>query len=142
MYYQYERAGLKTYRIFISHSWDYHKEYYRLVDMLNDAPRFKWQNYSVPKHDALDTATDRELEAALRNQISPTHIVIILAGMYVNHRKWIQKEIEIAQDFGKPIIGVVPWGGERTPTQVSDAAEEMVRWNTDSIVGAIRRHSL
>lgn len=140
MYYQ--RTGLKTYRIFISHSWDYHDEYYKLVNLLDMAPRFNWQNYSVPKHDALDTSTDRELEEALRNQISPTHVVIILAGMYVNYRKWIQKEIDIALDFGKPIIGVVPWGGERTPIQVSNVAKEIVRWNTDSIVSAIRRHSL
>jgi hypothetical protein len=35
---------LNTYDLFISHAWDYNAEYYRLVDMLNNAPNFKWRN--------------------------------------------------------------------------------------------------
>ena len=42
---------LKTYDLFISHAWKYNEDYYRLVDMLNNAPNFKWRNYSVPEHD-------------------------------------------------------------------------------------------
>ena len=62
--------------------------------------------------------------------------------MYVNHRKWIQEEIDIAQSYSKPIIGVIPWGQERVPIEVQKIAEEMVGWQTSSIVDAIRRWSL
>lgn len=134
--------SLKTYRIFISHAWQYSSGYNRIVGMLNDANNFSWINYSVPEHDPKDADNDRRLEQALKNQIQPTHIVLVLAGMYANHRKWIKKEIEIAQEFNKPIVGIKPWGSERTPTVVSDAANEMVSWNTSSIVSAIRRNSL
>jgi len=132
---------LKTYRIFISHVWQYSSRYNRIVRMLNEANHFDWGNYSVPEHDPKHANDDDELEKALKNQISPTHIVLVLAGMYTNHRKWIQKEIEIAQDYGKPMVGIKPWGSERTPKIVSDAANEMVRWNNSSIVSAIRRNS-
>lgn len=133
---------LKSYAIFISHAWTYNADYYRLERMLDEAPNFTWRNYSVPQHDALDTATNAELEAALRRQISPTNIVLILAGMYVSHRKWIQKEIDIALEMEKPMVGIVPRGQERTPQEVQDVVEEMVGWNTASIVSAIRKHSL
>jgi hypothetical protein len=132
----------RTYRVFISHAWTYNDDYYRLESMLDDAPYFNWRNYSVPEHDALDTATNAELEEALRRQISPTNIIIILSGMYVAHRKWIQKEIDIAVEMEKPIIGIRPWGQERIPQAVQDVAEEIVGWNTSSIVSAIRRRAL
>ena len=134
--------ALKTYDLFISHAWTHNAEYDRLVKMLNAAPNFKWRNYSVTKQDPLDVNNDARLTAALKRQIRPVNCVLILAGMYVNHRKWIKKEIAIAQDLNKPIVGIKPWGQQRTPTEVQDAADIMVRWNTDSIVKAIRDYSI
>lgn len=134
--------SLKTYRLFISHAWTYNAEYYRLLSMLGSAPNFKFHNYSVPEHDPLNTKTDAQLRKALHNQIKPVHCVLILAGMYVNHRKWIQEEINIAKGYKKPIVGIRPRGQKRTPKEVQDAAVVMVSWNTNSIVRAIRDHSL
>lgn len=107
---------MKTYNIFISHAWDYNSDYYRLVEKLKNEPYFYFKNYSVPEHDALKTKTDKELEEALYRQIAPVSAVLIIAGMYYNHRKWIQKEIEIAQFYNKPIIVIKPWGAERLPS--------------------------
>jgi len=135
-------SNLKIYRVFISHAWTYDDDYYRLEEMLNEAPNFIWHNYSVPKHDELDTVTNAELEEALRRQISPTNIVIILSGMYVAYREWIQKEINIAIDMFKPIMGVKPWGQEKVPEAVQDVVYEIVGWNTSSIIDAIKRYAL
>ena len=64
--------------------------------------------------------------------------VIILAGVYATYSKWINKEIKIAQDLGKPIIAIEPWGAERTSQVVKDAADEIVGWNVESVISAIR----
>lgn len=135
---------LKTRDIFISHVWrkEQNSEYYRLVNLLNEANNFKWRNYSVPEHDPLGVNTDKDLRDALDRQIKPVNCVLVVSGMYVNHRKWIQEEIEIAKKYNKPIIGIVPWGQERVPTEVQNVAIEMVNWNTSSIIEAIRKHSL
>ncbi len=132
---------LKTYRGFISHSWDYSDAYVSMEKMLKDFPNFDWGNYSVPKTDPLKVNTDKELTERLHNQIKPTNHVIIIAGMYANHRKWIQKEIDIAKSYGKPIIAVKPWGSQMTPREVIEAATEVVGWNAASIVAAVRRHA-
>ena len=83
--------ALKTYDLFISHAWTHHAEYDRLVKRLRATPNFKPRDYSVPKQNPLDANNDAKLTAALKRQIRPVNCVLILAGMYVNHRKWIKK---------------------------------------------------
>ena len=129
---------LRTYNVFISHSWKHDDDYDRLEKMLNEAPNFKWKNFSVPWNDPLSASTDIGLTRALWDQISPTSITVILAGMYANNSKWIQKEIDIALEMQKPIIAVEPWGQERTPKAIQDVATKIVKWNTSSIISAIR----
>lgn len=41
--------------------------------------------------------------------------MLVIAGMYVNYKYWIQKEMEIAGTYNKPLIGIIPWGQERIP---------------------------
>lgn len=130
---------LRNYRVFISHAWDYNREYYNLERMLNDARNFDWSNYSVPEHDSLYTTN---LKQSLRNQIKPTQIVIILSGMYATYREWMQEEIDLALEMNKPIIGVKLWGQERMPQIVRDYSDEIVGWNTPSIISAIRKHAI
>lgn len=141
-----EVRALKNNKLFISHAWRYTKGYNRLVDLLNAAPRFRWSNFSAPRSKPLldpDIPASRsKLIAELRDQIQPVHCVLIVSGMYASYSYWIGKEIELALEYSKPIVGVRPWGAQRTPAAVVDAAAEIVSWQTTSIVGAIRRHSL
>lgn len=130
------------YNLFISHAWKYNYDYYNLVNMLNEAPDFSWKNYSVPQHDGLDTKTNGELEDALHRKIKPCSCVLIIAGMYCNYREWIQREIKIANKYGKPIIVIRPRGQERMPNELTSNSYHQVNWNTNSIVSAIRMYSL
>ena len=136
--------ALKTYDLFLSHVWRkvHNSEYYRLEKLLYGANNFYWRNYSVPEHDPLGTKTDRELRRALDRQIRPINCFLIVSGMYVNHRKWIQAEIDIAKSYDKPIIGVIPFGQVRVPIEMQKISKEMVGWQASSIVAAIRRWSI
>lgn len=128
-----------TYNLFISHSWTYGDAYDRLVDMLNAKPYFSYKNYSVPKYDPIhNVSNDYQLKEAIRRQMQPASCVLILAGVYSTYSKWINIEIELAQSMGKKIIAIEPWGAERTSSKVKSAAHSIVRWNTDSIINAIR----
>ncbi|CAE6872311.1 TIR domain-containing protein [Paraburkholderia domus] len=134
--------ALKTYVGFISHAWAHHNEYQKLDEMLKNASNFLFKNSSVPRTDPIPAPiTTAKLIDALDEQIRITNVVLILSGMYAAHSGWIEKEIAIAAKYRKPIIGVVPRGQERIPLVVQSAAKEMVRWNTDSIVSAIRMHA-
>ena len=133
---------LRDYRIFISHAWDYNQQYQTVINWLETAPNFIFTNYSVPITKPLDVAGNRELKQRLRTRISLCNSIIVLSGMYVTHSKWIDFEIDTAVNYRKPIIGVVPWGHERIPEKVSIHASTMVRWNSTSIVDAVRQYSL
>ena len=135
----------KTHRLFISHSWAYSDAYEKLVDLLDNRPYFSYANYSIPKDDPIHTnGTDKELHEAIKNKISQCHVVIILAGVYSSYSKWIDKEIKITKDgflIPKKILAVEPWGSEKTSKRVKDNADKIVKWNTESIVSAIRELS-
>lgn len=137
---------LRWYYLFISHAWAHNENYYRLEGFLNAAPNFLYKNYSVPTHDPLinpgTKVGQNRLYELLAAQIRPVQCVLVIAGMYAAHRYWIDKDIAIAQMLNKPIIGVIPWGQERIPQAVQFAAREMIGWNTDSIVSAVRRTAL
>lgn len=136
--YDLERISMQ-YNLFISHSWTYSDQYQRLINLLDSKYGFNYRNYSVPKDNPIHNAgSDYLLRQAIERQMKPASCVIILAGVYSTYSKWINIEIELARKMGKKIIAVEPWGSERTSAVVKNAADEIVRWNSDSIVRAIR----
>ena len=127
------------YNIFISHSWTYSDAYEKLVNLLGAAPCFAYKNYSVPNNDPIHNAIyDYQLKAAIRNQMQHASCILILAGVYSTYSKWINIEIQLAQEMGKKIIAIEPWGAERTSIRVKNSANVIVKWQTSSIVKAIR----
>lgn len=133
---------MKTYNLFISHSWGYSDQYDRLVNLLRERGYFAFRNYSVPPDDPIHSAgTDAQLRQAIRNQMTPCHVVLILAGVYATYSKWINIEIDLALagfTYAKPIVAIRPRGSERISEPVQQAADRIVGWNTESVVGAIR----
>ena len=128
-----------TYNIFISHSWRYGDQYNSLLGLLNSNPYFSYKNYSVPKDDPIHYAANAsQLKEAIRRQMQPASCILILAGVYANYSKWINIEIGLAKEMGKKIIAVEYWGAEHTSSVVKNAADVVVRWNSGSIISAIR----
>lgn len=134
---------LYDYRLFISHAWKYGDNYKRLTQLLDDANYFSYINYSAPKEKPLFPAgtpkTSSQIRYLISNKIRPSQITIVISGMYAAYSDWMQYEIDESIRMGKPILGIYPWGQVNAPSYVTNNADEMVRWNTDSIVSAIRR---
>ena len=89
---------MKTYNLFISHSWRYTDAYERLIRLLRNRPYFAFRDYSVPKDDPIHGANnDAQLRKAIRDQMTPCHVVLIMAGVYSTYSKWINIEIDLAK---------------------------------------------
>ena len=130
--------------VFISHSWAYSGHYDTLRNWIFKTNWRQGQallvlrDFSVPKDDPIHNApSDRALRAAIFNQIRRCHVIVIPMGMYANYSQWIRKEIDGANHYGKPILGVNPRGQERRPSVVAAAAKETAGWNKKSVVGGI-----
>lgn len=134
---------LKDYRLFISHAWKYGANYNGLIQLLDNAPLFSYYNYSAPKEKPLFPSgtpyTSTDIAAKITSKIRPAQITLVISGMYAAYSDWMKYEIDESKKMGKPIIGVYPWGQTNAPSYVTLNASEMVRWNTTSIVDAIRR---
>lgn len=129
------------YRIFISHSWAYSEAYDKVEDFLREK-NIPFYNHSVLKDDPVHTnGTDKELYEKIDAKVKGCSCVIILAGVYASYGKWINKEIEIAKKYDKPIIAVEPWGAERTSKVVKDPATIIVGWNATSVASAVRNYA-
>lgn len=127
----------KDYNLFVSHAWDYSEDYQNLLGLLDDVDGFSLNDYSVPRTNPKDVETDAELTRELEKQIRASSAVIVSAGMYVSHRDWILKELRIADEMDKPIIGVRKHGNEMWPKPVKNTATRMVNWNRNSVASAI-----
>ena len=140
--------ALKTYDLFISHAWKYGYEYDKLVNLLDNAPNFHYRNYSAPSEKPLSNLdgspvnTSKEIKDAIRRKINPVNCVVVISGMYYNHREWMQFEIDYAIEKGKPIVAVKPYGNVNVPAEILHSADIVVNWSTNSIVDAIRKYSL
>jgi len=130
--------------VFISHAWAHSGHYETLAGWIFDE---KWsvgqaaldfRDFSVPKNDRIHNANnDKQLRDAIYNQIARSHVVVIPMGMYANYSYWIQKEIDGATAYGKPILAVNPWGQQRSSSVVGNAASIKVGWNKQPIVDGI-----
>lgn len=130
---------LKIYRLFISHSWAYGDAYDKITEFL-EQENINYYDHSVPIDDPIHTdGSDKELEEAIDAKVKGTSCVLIMAGVYSTYSKWINKEINIAKKYGKPIIAIEPWGSEKTSKIVKKNADEIVKWQASSIANAIKK---
>jgi hypothetical protein len=110
-----------------------------LIDLLNEASYFNYKDYSVPKNDPIHNANNStELKRAIESQMKPTSVILILAGVYATYSKWINIEKEMAQRLKKPVIAIEGFGAQKSSQEAKLAANRVVKWNTDSIVTAIK----
>lgn len=137
---------MKTYNIFISHSWAYSDAYQKFINLIDNKPYFAFKDHSVPKDDPIhDAPNSAKLYEAIVRQMRSCHIVIIMAGVYSTYSTWINKEIKIAKKdftYPKPILGVKPWANTRLSSTVQNECDRLVSWNSNSIVSAIKETSL
>lgn len=137
---------MHTVCVFISHSWSYSDHYDKLAEWIFQMPwshngeSINFIDSSVPRENPIHYApTSGHLRDAIYQRISSSDVVVIPMGMYANHSEWIQKEIDGAHIFGRPILAVNPWAQERKSSIVAQAARESVGWNSGSVVNGIWR---
>jgi hypothetical protein len=130
----------KTYELFISHSWDYGVDRDGLQKLLvaNFTTDEAFRDSSAPKEHPIHSMNDDDLIRELYDRIQKVGVLIVPAGVYVTHSKWIQIEMAIAQRLGVPILAVRKFGADRTSTVAMQGANYTVNWNGNSIVTAVR----
>lgn len=132
---------VKTYTIFISHSWSHSNDLIRLHNLLRERGYFSFDSHEVTRNNPINSLNTSYIKRQLRERIRNSNILLALAGIYASHSDWMKWEIETAKELGIPIVGIIPRGQERISQTVFDNSVADVRWNTESIVQAIRTYA-
>jgi hypothetical protein len=80
------------------------------------------------------------IKKVLKNKILNSNVVLAISGIYASYSDWIEWKIITSYNNSVPINGVAPWGQEKISRTVTDYSIADVRWNTESIVNAIKTH--
>jgi hypothetical protein len=130
----------KDYKIFISHSWSYTEDLEALQKLLNERGYFNVEFLEATKKTPINSESAPYVKSVLKAKILQSDIVLALAAIYASHSDWMIWELETAKANNIPIVGVIPRGQERISTEVYSRSIVDVRWDTESIVEAIRAH--
>lgn len=129
----------KEYHIFISHSWTYPEDLENLRNLLKQRGYFNVEFEEASADVPINSENAYYIKRRLKEKISNSNIVLAIAGIYASYSDWMIWELDTAIEIGIPIVSVAPWGQERVSKTVSERAKTVVRWNTESIVTAIRK---
>jgi hypothetical protein len=134
-----------TKNVFISH---HHKDD-ASVDGLRDmlyGKGYNLRNSSIrvkPENQArIDQkqVSDRTIERLLRMKMRWAGQLIVVIGKETYNRPWVNWEIRIAHQLGKPIIGVFEHGLKdqvEIPENLNKYATSIVGWKSESVISAL-----
>ncbi len=131
----------KTYRLFISHRWDYDNVLQNLKDLLNSRGYFPAEYTEIEKTCPINSDLAWVVKANITRRLQESDVLLAIEGIYASYSEWMQWEMDKAKELGLNVIGVIPWGQEHISQEVYRRSVIDVRWNADSIVDAIRRYS-
>lgn len=131
----------KEYKVFISHSWQYSNTLEALRSLINARSHFSAVYEESTQDNPINSANESYIKSRLAVKIGDSDIVLAIAGVYASHSSWMEWELDKAIELGIPIVGVIPSGQERISTIVTSRSINIVRWNTESIISAIREYA-
>ncbi len=115
---------ISTWKLFISYPED-NQDYNTFMSRLDSATEaFRWSDVT-------------DIGDNFSQAIDDCDALIVLSGLWSENKDLINKHINYAQTFRKPIIIIRPYGAEEIPVELADVATKVVGWNTACIVDAI-----
>jgi len=121
------------------------------IDELRDKLRpynVEMANYSIDSSKPNDASNEEYVKSLLRPRIDQAAVTVVLLSPNTIDRPWVNWEIELAEQYGKRIIGVWLPGeaqeGHEPPVPLQDFAHAVVGWQgeriADAILGNINNH--
>lgn len=131
----------KTYKLFISHRWEYDNLLQNLKNLLNERGYFSAEYYQIEKDSPINSENASVIKANITKRMKESDVVLAIAGVSASYSEWMQWEMDKALELGLKIVGVIPRGNERISQEVYKRSIIDVRWNTESVADAIRKYS-
>lgn len=130
--------------LFFSYYFKHQTEYDGILKLLSERGYFDFRNGSLDEDNPAKTT--KQIEEDIKSKINWAGTVVVVIGPGTYTRDWVNFEIDYAAQNSKRIVGVYVRGqsSSRIPASLRQLHNEgyselaLVRWNSDSIVSAIR----
>lgn len=125
-------------RVFVTHTFTEHPEYFRVFEYLESRPNFYYKNCSNPA--AKPASTDSEvIKEELRRQLQAAEIVILPVTLFASNPVLVTFQIDAAKSLKKPVLAIKSFGETvAIRKSVLDKADDIVDWNNHAITEAIK----
>ena len=94
----------KTYKIFISHSWDYVDDLIRLRNLLEQRGYFHVEFTEASPENPINSDKSKYIRTVLSQRIESSDIVLCIAGIYASYSDWMEWELDKAIEKNIPIV--------------------------------------
>lgn len=127
-------------RLFVSHDWADDHDYHRVFEFLEARDHFHYRNCSRPQDPRPVTPEARR--EALRAQIAPAEVVVLLAAHHARHAEALEFMSVFAQAARKPVLVLRHFGvALPVPAALQTGATALLDWDGRAMVDAFRRHA-
>ena len=123
-------------RVFVSHLFKDDVDYQRVFEYLESQENFFYVNSARPDNVPGGEGIEA-LKEELRSQIEPCEILILPVTIFSQNPDLIRFQMDVAQAFKKPILGIRPPAGMvLAQTEALDRANDIVEWN-DRVIPSV-----
>jgi hypothetical protein len=124
--------------LYVSHSFDHADKYERILEFVR-GEGVPIADFSVPVWRQIEGDEDA-VKTAIAERIRRSNRVLVLLTDGLHRSPYVEFEVSVARELGKPIIGVYPHGrnGGSIPVFVADGFYKNVGWTRGSIGRALR----
>ena len=132
---------IKTYSLYISHSWNYDDVLQDIETLINGRGYFPAKYIQEAK--ALPICSDLSwvVKENISRKLEQSDVVLAISNIFDSDNEWMLWEMDQAKELGLNVIGIVPRGQKRISQEVDKRTNVNVPWNGDNIIEAICRYS-
>ena len=126
--------------IFITDFVDFKPAHDTIVKWINESD-INWSNMSqIVTYSPHNQQFNNDVDYLLENKIKTSSLLVLVLDMYnaKENKFWINKEVEIALKYNKPILATENWNHEDLPTKIQEAPNKFVNWQRDAVINGIK----
>jgi len=135
---------MRVYNIYLSRAWMEHDISKQLAGFLSGRKDFDCRAYAVPEDKWVESPYASDECQQVYSYMDGCDIVLLMANCKYELIGNVRNEIRVAQSgfqYPKPILAVKTEVVEGVSDEVKEVAKEVVGWDAEAIVKAIKSHA-
>ena len=128
-------------RVVVAHGWIQDDDYSRVIEYLESAENFFYLNLSKPDAPVAGGDNTASRRTAIAEALKEAEAVVCSAGTWDRYQEWARYTLERARELELPVVAIEHFGPREMDLRLKGHADEVVGWDSRSIVDAIRRQA-